>query len=470
MTAENPSTDPVVDKRPDTSGMPSVPLRARRGLLVRLSVISVPGLLLLVVGLPTIAAMMGLHNVVLDRVTAGRELSAFAESATLGWFAPVTLREVDVKRDDLSWAVGAQSFSTEKTLLQLLMGLDDVGTVHLDRPRVVLQSAAVPLSDVAADDAHRKAKAAYPPLRAVVRDGAVEIRLPDQASPVIAIDGISFVSRTETVSDTSLLIVEPVRLFDHRKMTPELCDQGLQLIAPVLSEAAVVTGELTVELDEFQIPISTATPEERVQLTRISGRMLLHNVETGLRNPLLAEIASALAALSGRRFTTVRASEETQVAFQVENGRVYHEGLTLLIPELSNDLTISTSGWVDLQENIDVRILVNLSGLVPSRIEVFSSLTQTPLELHLTGTLKRPRIRFPSGRSLFDELAGRLGEVTEGSGTANGQPNLTGALSDLVGGLIGDKDKQPDAKRTTRGIFDLIQSLRKEPGSENPRK
>ncbi|MGZ0170130.1 MAG: hypothetical protein ACKVHE_11280, partial [Planctomycetales bacterium] len=175
---------------------------------------------------------------------------------------------------------------------------------------------------------------------------------------MISIDGISFVGRTEVKNASSMLIVEPVKLFDRRELTPELCDQGLQLIAPILSDSARVTGRLSIELDDFQIPIGTVTQDERVELTKISGRMMLHNVETGLKNPILAAITSVLAKLSGGRFGTVRAAEETEVTFRVEDGRVHHEGLTLLIPELASDLTIQTNGWVDLEENIDMQILV----------------------------------------------------------------------------------------------------------------
>ena len=145
----------------------------------------------------------------------------------------------------------------------------------------------------------------------------------------------------------------------------------------------------------------------------------------------------------------------------MENGRVHHEGLTLLIPELSSNLTVITSGWVDLDENIDIRILVNLSGLVPSRIDLPSSLTQAPLELHMTGTIKHPRIRLPAGRNVVDELAGRLDGLTGNLKLESGneRPNLSGAISDLVGGLVGDRSGKPDTRKTTRGIFDLIKSL-----------
>lgn len=433
---------------------------SRRKMLLRLAVLIGAGVVLIIIGLPTILATSGLLNVVLRRAAQSRELSVTADSATLAWFAPVSLGNAEVQRDDNSWGVSTETFSTDRTLLQLLLAPSDIGTINLDRPTVVLQPIDSPETD--GEDKRAKTGTLYPPLRAVVRDGAVELRTAENPEPVIAVDGISFVGRTEVANETSILIVEPVKLFDHRELTPELCDQGLQLIAPFLSEAAMVTGQLTVELDEFQIPIGTVTPEERVQMTRIGGRMMLHRVETGLKNPLLAEVASVLATMSGGNFATVRASEETHVDFRVENGRVHHEGLTLLVPELASGLTIQTSGWVDLDENIDVRILVNLSSLATSRIEMLTSIMQAPLEIRMTGTLKNPRLSLPAGRDLLDKFAGGLGQLTgRDDPTEPGRKSdVAGAISDLVGGLVGDKDAKPDVNKTARGIFDLIGTIR----------
>ncbi len=345
--------------------------------------------------------------------------------------------------------------------MQFLLTPSDIGTINLDQPVVILRPVDSIESNVE-DDGSAKKKTIYPSFRAVVRDAAVELRTAENSEPVITIDAISFVGRTEVSNKTSMLIVEPVKLFDRRDLTPELCDQGLQLIAPFLSEAAMVTGQLTVEMDQFQIPIGTVTHDERVQLTKIDGRMMLHRVETGLKNPMLAEIASVLTTMSGGRFGMVRAAEESEVRFRVADGRVHHDGLTLLIPELAHDLTIRTSGWVDLNENIDIQILVNVSGLASSRIELLSSLMQAPLEVRMTGTLRHPRISLPGGQNMLDQLKGRFSGLAGGGNSArgNGQTNLTGAINDLVGGLVGDSEKKPDVPRTARGIFDLIEVFR----------
>jgi hypothetical protein len=468
MNQETSSNDGSSSEQPAAENQSAQPATGRK-MLLRLVALVIAGLCLVVIGLPTIVSMTGLHNAILGKAAEGRELSVSAESARLGWFAPVRLRGADVKRDDQSWEFTTQNFLTDKTLLQLLLAPSDIGTINLDRPVVVVQ----PINREAADDEedHAKNRVIYPEVRAVIRDGTVQVRGAKNPEPVISVDGISFVGRTEVQNGSSMLIVEPVKLFDRRELTPELCDQGLQLIAPILSDSATVTGRLSIELDDFQIPIGTVTQEERIALTKISGRMMLHNVETGLKNPILATMTSVLAKLSGRHFGTVQAVEDSRIRFRVDGGRVYHDGLTLLIPELASDLMIQTSGWVDLEENIDVQILVNVSALASSRIEILSSLMQVPLEIRMTGTLKHPRISLPAGRNMLDQLTGRFGVLTgiENTSGTSGKPNLPGAISDLIGGLVGDSEGKPDAKKTARGIFDLIQSLQRDADSRQTR-
>jgi hypothetical protein len=463
MDAENTALNHESDSN---TGTPE--RRSGHKWLVRLIIASILVPPLLVLALPTIVATAGLQNVLLNRATAEKGVSARAGSASLGWFTPVTLRHMKVERDDRTLTVDTPSFSTERSLLDLLLGLPDVGTITLDRPSVVLRPNGE-TSEGADEDADNGSKAVPPQVTVVIRDGAVAIQLPSEAEPIVAVDDISFVARTERSNDVSLLVVEPVKLIDRRRLTPELCARGLQFVAPFLSEATTVSGELTVAVKEFQLPIGDVTDEDRARLTKFSGQIVLHEVETGIRNPVLAQIVSVIATLSGGRFASVRVADETQVDFRVENGQVYHEGLVLVIPELSEGLSIQTSGWVDFDENIDIRILLNLAGLATPRSELLTSLTQAPLEFRMTGTLKDPKIRLPEGRSMLDEFAGRLTGGESGT-AAGGKSNLTGAISDLIGGLAGDSEDKPDAKKTARGIFDLIQAIKGDSHADRPKK
>jgi hypothetical protein len=466
MNQETSSDNASSSAVPVAENQPAQPATWRK-MLRRLVALVVAGLCLVVIGLPTIVATTGLHNAILDKAAEGRELSVSAESVTLGWLAPVTLSGADVKRDDRSWEFTTQKFSTDKTLLQLLLAPSAIGTIYLDSPIVVVQPINRELAGEDDEEEGSKSRLIYPEFRTVVRDGAVQVRGANSPDPVIEIDGISFTGWTRVRNESSMLIVDPVKLFDRRELTPELCDQGLQLIAPILSDSATVSGQLSIELDDFQIPIGTVTQEERIEFTKISGRMMLHRVETGLKNPILTAITSVLATLSGGHFGTVQAAEDTEVTFRVEGGRVYHEGLTFLVPELASDLMIQTSGWVDLEENIDVQILVNITALASSRIEILSSLMQAPLEIRMTGTLKKPRISLPAGRNMLDQLAGRFGELTglDDAPGGPGKPNLPDVISDLVGSLVRESEGKLDVQNTARGIFDLIGTLRDKSGS-----
>lgn len=470
MTEQSRAKETAAEEPPASESAASSQSPVKRRRLFRRTVVCLLALAVLIVVLPVIVSITGLHNRVLGRMTKGRDLSVSAGSASLTWWSPVTLHHVDVERNDQSWGVRTETFSTDSTLLQFVMSGSDMGTISLDRPHAVLRPDVTAESDDETDAEGQSASVFYPTLRTIVREASIEIRVADAKQPVFAVDGISFVGRTERVLDRSHFVVEPVRLFDRRELTRELCDQGLQLIAPMLSRAAYVNGDVTVHLDDFQIPLSRVSADERLRLTKISGRMQLHQVETGIRNPLLAEVASVLAAISGGRFTTVRLSEETQIQFQVKDGRVHHQGLILLIPELSRDLKVTTSGWVDLDENIAIRIVIDLSGSMSSAKSMLAGLARTPLELELTGTIQQPRLRLPAGRSVLDELAGRLDLVIgdRQQRLATSSSGLSGAISDLVGGLVGDKDGKPDVRKTSRGILDLIQTFQKDSVDESP--
>ena len=144
---------------------------AGRKMVLRLAALVAVSLTLVIIGLPTIVAMTGLHNAILERAAEGRELSVSAETATLAWFLPVSLQNADVKRDDRSWSVSTETFSTDKTLAQFLLKPSEIGTINLDRPTVILQ----PVDSTESNDEDYSAnrKTIYPSLRAVVRDAAV---------------------------------------------------------------------------------------------------------------------------------------------------------------------------------------------------------------------------------------------------------------------------------------------------------
>ena len=84
-------------------------------------------------------------------------------------------------------------------------------------------------------------------------------------------------------------------------------------------------------------------------------------------------------------------------------------------------------------------------------------LTAEPLEFRLTGTLDDPRIQFPEGRNLLDEVTARLLKPDE----TNPPTSIEGAVGNLLQGLASGKDGKPDPEKTTTGILNLIEAFRK---------
>lgn len=417
--------------------------------------------------LPQILAVTGLFRPFLAAAASKHDLRVSAQSASLSWVGPVSLDGFTLERQDDSLAVFIPEMATRKTLLSVLTSLPDVGRITVDRPEVTVTVSQDKPDSAPEDGREPKVRRRFPGIECVVRDASVAINSEDGTDSIVDFDGISATARTEHTADGNSLTIDPVVIFDRRPLTPKLCNQGLQLIAPVLAENAMVTGTMTVELKEFRFPLDPASADERNRRLTMSGQFMLHDVETGLKTPLLKQIAAIVTQFVGVRVDRLRVANETRVDFNVEEGRVFHDGLTLVIPEISDDLTVTSSGWVDLNENVQAELSINLAGLGGSLAGIVGESLSEPLKLEVTGTLKNPKIRLPQGRSVLDEIAGRLsgGDI----GTAAGGPaNVEGAIVDVVDGIIGEGENKPDIEKTARGIFGLIKAFQKEDDDPKP--
>jgi hypothetical protein len=83
------------------------------------------------------------------------------------------------------------------------------------------------------------------------------------------------------------VVVPPSTIFDHQPITPELCRQGLQLIAPLLSDKIKADGEFSLRRDQFIVPLaSEGTPAPSPQ---IRGTLNLHEANIGLPETIVGK-------------------------------------------------------------------------------------------------------------------------------------------------------------------------------------
>ena len=79
---------------------------------------------------------------------------------------------------------------------------------------------------------------------AMIKDASLTARLAREDEPVIDIDGINLTIRVEQEGEGRVLTLDPVVIFDRRKLSPKLTTRLLQLIDPTLTDSPQIGGEI----------------------------------------------------------------------------------------------------------------------------------------------------------------------------------------------------------------------------------
>jgi hypothetical protein len=204
------------------------------------------------------------------------------------------------------------------------------------------------------------------------------------------------------------------RVLDHVHATPALCDAWLKFAIPMLAEVTEVDGEFSVDLEGLQVPLSKPAAGQT------AGKIAIHSIELGPGPfvqefvPVIEKLRGLLGSAGGQPLDRLSIARDSQVEFRLVDGRVYHRGLRLQLPQL----TIETHGSVGLDESLAMVAEISLfdKGLLNGPLgELFKSRS---LELPIGGTLKKPQLdtRALSGllpESLRDTAKGLLGDKVE---------------------------------------------------------
>jgi hypothetical protein len=232
------------------------------------------------------------------------------------------------------------------------------------------------------------------------------------------------------------------------------------------------------QLEPWQVPLDA--PANAVG----SGRLTLHDVQVGA-GPLVRQLAAALGI--GDR---VQLAEDAVVTFQMQDGRVYHEGLEFGLP----GYRIRTSGWVGLDESLELmaEMPMPLPRDLPEDRPLLRALSGQTLRFPIVGTLEKPELDARVfGRSMLDLVRSTVNEIsgdrspeneraadggTAGEAALPEDPTLEEIL-DLTGDLmeqlpIGEgqllerlQQRQPLLRRRDRGMED-----QPPPGTPPPRR
>lgn len=485
----DPSDSDSADSAPADHGKGSRPT----GKLILITVGCVCVLLLLA---PTIIAKTGMRDRLINAAIKDESLSASTRSASFGYIAPLSVQGFELKADDGSLQVKMESLTCDKSWLSMLFSDGDLGNFRFQQPTVSIVSGIASTGDAeseteAGDDASAddaEPIKSLPTFVAEFTDAGVQLRNVSRKDPAIDLQGIDFTIRTEQQEFGSLVHIEPTTILDQQPLTPELCSQGLQLIAPMLADAVVVQGQLTFQLDHCKVPVGDLDKQQRQQLTDIGGALRLSDVSVGLNNEITAKILALLERFGATdKDVKLTVSRNSEVRFHVVEGRVHHEGLMFLLPIADSDFELTSSGSVGFDETLDLRLTLGLPKSLLGESALAKFLTSDPIVIQVTGVVDEPEIKLASDKDWNGRLTGVLEKLNLAGGPAeDGQDadaqaddpsgdaadrakritESAGAVLDVVGGLLErdeNQERSPLFNRRER------RADRDEESSEEPR-
>lgn len=377
-------------------------------------------MLVVVLGLPYVIAKSPLRNVLLGRIGAKDNLQIEAQAAEFGWSTPLQLRGLNIKGEQEKLTVFVDQVRLDRSWFATMLTLPNLGRLTIESPKI---EVSLPLP-------HQNSK---PPRRPILGEFVVHDALfiavaSQDGEEIIRLDHLDITARIDRNASGRMLTIEPVTLFDELELSPELCDRGLQLIAPMLANSTSVSGTVSLALSQCQVPLADADQATSAKQATVAGTLQLHQVQTSMKDSVFRDIAGVIAGILQQGMPDeIRVADGTEVHFELRDERVYHEGMTFLLPEVSKDMIWRTSGTVGLDDSLDLTVQAQIPFRLVNDSPLASRLTERPIELHIGGTFDKPKLDLPKENNWLKQAAGLL---VDDEGNADLEP-LTDTIVDL---------------------------------------
>ncbi len=172
------------------------------------------------------------------------------------------------------------------------------------------------------------------------------------------------------------LTLPPGPLATRVQITPAMCDTALKYIAPVLAGVTEAQGDFSIEMTDCHIPLDDPAQG------KFAGTFTVHDIQIGA-GPLVREMAVVLGYSAPARLR-----RESVVRFRMAEGRVHHEGLELIFP----DVTIRTHGSVGLDQTLALLAEMPIPQKWIGDNPLGSAIKDQTIQLPVGGTLSRPQL------------------------------------------------------------------------------
>jgi translocation and assembly module TamB len=205
-----------------------------------------------------------------------------------------------------------------------------------------------------------------------------------------------------------LLEMDRGPVIQNVRLSPELCDDWIKFVAPLLAGVTRAEGKFSVDLDGAKVPLTEPTKGT------VGGVMTIHTAEIG-PGPLgqhylnlakqvkdiaegnyagvgnLLGIGAAPATNPAENPATasnrgVLILPQQQVKFEMIDGRVHHQGLQMTV----KDVVITTRGSVGLDQTMELVAEIPIQEAWLKQNKALAGLKGQMLQVPIRGTLTQP--------------------------------------------------------------------------------
>lgn len=217
--------------------------------------------------------------------------------------------------------------------------------------------------------------------------------------------------RIDLSTPNALLLLDQSTALQNVELTPQLCDNWLKYVNPLLAGAATASGRLSAQVAGARVPLTNpvaadlaatvAIDHARVSPGPLAKQILSISQQVG---SLLQKDASKLSFL--RADQTWLEMNGQQVQVQMSGGRVYHQNLEMLLGEV----TVRSQGWVAADQSLSVVAEITILDKWVGNEKFLAGMRGKSVQIPIHGTFSQPRIDQRALAQLSSQLIGNTAE------------------------------------------------------------
>lgn len=362
---------------------------------------------------PYVAAHTALRHWLLQQALRPMNARPKVSELSLAWFSPVRARGVTVQPPEFPPVLEVDALHTAQPLWQLLFACGSDVQVSLQRPKfqLAISEQGTNVHALLSPATARPHKPLSRQLQIDVANGSLvwATSLRDREWQTGPFNVHAALVPASDQQPGPALVVAPGTLLNNVELSQGMCHDVLKYVHPLFADVAQVSGRLSLSLSQCRLPLADKAPESKdvaaspLAKATIEGSLDLHRVSLG-PGPLIAELADLLGVPA-----EIKLVHESHISFSLNEGRVYHEHLELLLARMQ----VVTSGSVGLDQTLDLVAEFRLAPGVTLEPDqpLLQALAQHTLRLPIQGTLSRPQVKLgslgeDSLRGLADVIAG----------------------------------------------------------------